>query len=274
MLVGYPNPLMTCCPLLPSLCPGQAAYQAGKEIWQSEWGPLNIYPAGLPDLDTALLLARSISEHINFMGVVSWSHWQAVTVCYPYACANTSAVQFGLVRAEWPLSDPRPLFYSKQYFVTMHFSRWIRPGMLVRQVIGERGRHMCTAVDERQGRLVVVLSNPYRYPMNITIEKNLTRLVCPLLGAARGGGGGGGAGGWLGGRGAGKRAEKSPQGDYPASMSVRRFSTSARENHKFVGAQSLDLCRQDYAVWLPRRSVATILIESPRGGGPMAARKV
>ena len=125
----------------------------------------------MPDLTVSLLLARIITEHINFLGVAAWSHWQAVTICRRASCFRTRKFFWGVIRLDTPLYPLKPLFYSKQYFVTMHFSRWIRPGMRVYSVADEHwGRFTCVAVDESSGRFVTVLTNQEIFPINRVVE--------------------------------------------------------------------------------------------------------
>ena len=56
---------------------------------QSEWGILNPKLGELEDLPASLLLGRSISEHINLLCVLAWSHWQAMDQCAEGPCIET-----------------------------------------------------------------------------------------------------------------------------------------------------------------------------------------
>ena len=132
----------------------------------------------MPDLTVSLLLARIITEHINFLGVAAWSHWQAVTICRKASCFRTRRFYWGVIRLDKPLYPLKPLFYSRQYFVTMQFSRWIRPGMRVYSVGDEHwGRFTCVAVDESAGRFVTVLTNQETFPIDRVVE--LPQGLCP-----------------------------------------------------------------------------------------------
>ena len=199
---------------------------------QTEWGPLSLVDENVPDLPISLLLARTISEHINFLGVEAWSHWQAVTMCWAAPCNQTEREQWGLVRLEWTIDPSKPLFFSKQYYVTMQFSRWIRPGTRVYRVDDTYwGRYTCLAVDEVKGRFIAVLTNPREYPME--------RVVTPPDGFC---------------------PQISPGGQKP---SVVRwvYQTTAADNFRLVHSGVRSGCPENVSVVVEPMSVTTVILE-------------
>ena len=73
-----------------------------------------------------------------------------------------------------------PLFMSKQYYVTMHFSKWIRPGDSVYRVKGLTGRYMAASLNAEKTRLTVVMTNQRSDPKRFTLSLPLPGFSCYL----------------------------------------------------------------------------------------------
>ena len=282
----------------------QAAAAAGKQIWQSEWGPLAMLPTDVSDMELALVLARSICEHINFLGVVAWSHWQAVDSCWdPHTCARQ---QWGLVRILPPcgaedgtrrpgfagrkILSPEPsaskltggnqalsgeasrdevylmevsprqgedsgrnlsqpvsaqsevtcvgheepsqtsgrLFLSKQYFATLHFSRWIPHGAKIYRIKGSAGQFVCTAVNQRENQFVVVVANQEKMPVVVWLRHPLPEAACSPWRKQR--------------------------------VHVRKYRTSTAEDHVMYESTTLPSCPPVLTMWVAPMSIVTVVL--------------
>lgn len=53
----------------------QVASSLGKDLWQTEWGPVGYYGV---DVQFAILLARCVCQHVNFLKASAWFLWQAL----------------------------------------------------------------------------------------------------------------------------------------------------------------------------------------------------
>lgn len=114
----------------------------------SEYGPLN--HTGSPHA-VALAVARHITLDLNDLHPSAWCYWQAL---------EAPGSLWGLLQTPLRLNSPTPiaLHLTKQYFVLMHFSRWIRQGFKVYSNEGLRD-FLVTAVDPLGTTVVVVLTN-------------------------------------------------------------------------------------------------------------------
>lgn len=142
----------------------------GKKLWMSEYGPLNWNG---DEHDVALAVGRHITLDINDLHPSAWCYWQAL---------EAPGSLWGLLQT--PLvygTSPFAVDLKKQYYVLMHFSRWIRQGFKVFRNEGLRD-FLVTAVDPLGTTIVVVLTNTSG--RNKDVEYDLS-LVAPRLRGSR-----------------------------------------------------------------------------------------
>jgi len=115
------------------------AAAAGKEVWQTETGPLNIKSKGL---DNYLHIAGTIVKDLKEMQAVVWTDWQAVSLDDGW----------GL----W-LYNIGARTYDKQktFYLRKQFSKYIKPGYTIIQSNG----NSIAALNSTNTELVVVLVN-------------------------------------------------------------------------------------------------------------------
>ncbi|KAH7302051.1 hypothetical protein KP509_23G054100 [Ceratopteris richardii] len=95
----------------------EASESVGKKIWMSEYGPLNWHGE---DIDVALGLGRHISLDLNELQASAWCYWQALEMPGSF---------WGLIQTSFTYDvEPKSLIITKQYYVLMQFTKWIRPG--------------------------------------------------------------------------------------------------------------------------------------------------
>lgn len=98
----------------------EAAARSGKKIWMSEYGPLNWRGE---EIDVALGLGRHITLDLNELQASAWCYWQALEM---------PGSLWGLLQSPFSYDvHPINLTISKQYYVFMQFTKWIRPGFQV-----------------------------------------------------------------------------------------------------------------------------------------------
>ncbi|KAG0584644.1 hypothetical protein KC19_3G225400 [Ceratodon purpureus] len=142
----------------------------GKKLWMSEYGPLNWNG---DEHDAALGVAKHITLDINDLHPSAWCYWQAL---------EAPGSLWGLLHT--PLvygTSPFAVDLKKQYYVLMHFSRWIRQGFKVFSNEGLRD-FLVTAVDPLGTTVVVVLTNTSG--RNKDVEYDLS-VVAPRLRGSR-----------------------------------------------------------------------------------------
>ncbi|CAI5485041.1 unnamed protein product [Closterium sp. Yama58-4] len=127
-----------------------SAARIGKEVWQSEWGPIDIYGT---DLQLAMYMARTATEHINIMGVAAWYYWMAVE-------PNTHG--WGLIRFLGDCGEnveSMKLTFSKQYYVMKHFTRAVPVGARI-VVMEQKCEHgVVVAYSPQHRRLAILVTN-------------------------------------------------------------------------------------------------------------------
>lgn len=119
----------------------------GKKLWMSEYGPLNWNG---DEWDAALGVARHITLDINDMHPSAWCYWQALEAPGSLWGLLHTPLVYGV--------SPITVDIKKQYYVLMHFSRWIRQGFKVYRNEGLRD-FLVTAVDPLGTTVIVVLTN-------------------------------------------------------------------------------------------------------------------
>lgn len=121
--------------------------RAKKSLWQTEWGPLGILGS---DMELALLLGRTIVQHINILQVEAWLHWQVV---------QWPNYGWGLIRTPFSYSLPFTMFVSRQYWVTKHFSQWIKQGSYIVKLRAACSDCVVAAYHPRRKLLTITVVN-------------------------------------------------------------------------------------------------------------------
>ena len=143
------------------------AAKQGVSVAMSEWGPLNY--EGLSDLGVALTMALKIILDMNVMRVVAWSYWLAVG-------ASSVPPHWGLLSTSYVYGNNVVLTKNKQYYVMMHFSRWIRPGSLVMRMNTRSCQGgLVVTYNARQNQLVLVLAHYGVTERTITFDMSSLR---------------------------------------------------------------------------------------------------
>ena len=158
------------CALAPFSQVNRNVAAKGKKLWMSEYGPLNWNG---DEYDVALAVGRHITLDVNDLHPSAWCYWQAL---------EAPGSLWGLLQT--PLvygTSPFAVDLKKQYYVLMHFSRWIRQGFKVFRNEGLRD-FLVTAVDPLGTTVVVVLTNTS--DRNKDVEYDLS-LVAPRLRGSR-----------------------------------------------------------------------------------------
>eukprot|EP00250_Pteridium_aquilinum_P010773 c19620_g1_i1 orf=33-1832(+) len=97
-----------------------ACASIGKKIWMSEYGPLNWRGE---DIDVALGLGRHIALDLNELQASAWCYWQVLEL---------PGSLWGLLQTSFTYDvQPINLTISKQFYVFMQFTKWIRPGFQI-----------------------------------------------------------------------------------------------------------------------------------------------
>ncbi|CAI5516840.1 unnamed protein product [Closterium sp. Naga37s-1] len=128
----------------------ETAASIGKEVWQSEWGPIDTLGT---DLQLAMYMARTVTEHINIMGVAAWYYWMAV---------EPKNRGWGLVRFNGDCGesvDSIVLAFSKQYYVMKHFARAVPPGARIVDMVTKCEHGVVAAYSPQHKRLTILVTN-------------------------------------------------------------------------------------------------------------------
>ena len=152
----------------------QLANRVGKRVWQTEYGPLGV--EGRDETGVALEIARCIMLDVNQMRVSAWAYWQALE--------QTNGGFWGLINATYTYDVPFSYHIAKQYYILMHFSKWIRPGAHIFAVEERHRQTIVAALDCKESRVIVVAANAQEAEVARTIH--LTDLQCfesPILAA-------------------------------------------------------------------------------------------
>ncbi|GJP38213.1 hypothetical protein CLOM_g22680 [Closterium sp. NIES-68] len=130
----------------------EAAAALGKEVWQSEWGPIDVFGT---DMQLAMYMARTVTEHINILGVAAWYYWMAVE--------GPNRV-WGLIRWKGECKDGEgadgmDLMISKQYHVMKHFTRAVPPGARIVKMSQKCEHGVVAAYSPEHRRVAMVVTN-------------------------------------------------------------------------------------------------------------------
>ncbi|TPX46071.1 hypothetical protein SeLEV6574_g03453 [Synchytrium endobioticum] len=139
------------------------ARSVGKKVWQSELGTAGtgMQPVqyGIRQLG-AIGLARNIIADVYFIGVTAWCYWQVM-----------DQGDWGLYYCQY--LSPGVCNRSKQYYVMMQFSKWLRPGMDIINVPQNDDPNVLLARSRSTNRLVVVAinqkSSAATYAINVSL---------------------------------------------------------------------------------------------------------
>ena len=116
-----------------------AATAQGKEVWQSESGPLWVNVWGI---DNHLVMASRIIDDLKNMKAVAWADWQALD----------GGDVWGLIRYD---DTNKTYVKGKNYYVRKQFSKYIKPGYTVVY----SNESTIAALNPANNELVVVLVN-------------------------------------------------------------------------------------------------------------------
>ncbi|KAJ7518265.1 hypothetical protein O6H91_21G061600 [Diphasiastrum complanatum] len=142
----------------------------GKKLWMSEYGPLSWVGE---ELDIALAVGRHITLDLNDLQPSAWCYWQALEV---------SGSSWGLLTAPFSYEQkPFVVSLSKQYFVMMHFTRWIRPGFQIFDNASLKDT-LVIASNLSGSSLVLVGTNTSNYNKDIRVD--LSDLASGLAGTS------------------------------------------------------------------------------------------
>ncbi|MEJ7830655.1 MAG: RICIN domain-containing protein, partial [Segetibacter sp.] len=131
----------------------QAAYAQGKEIWQTESGPLEIYATGM---DNYLIMASRIITDLKELKAVAWADWQAVS----------TDDRWGL----WTYDITAKTYQKvKPYYIRKQFSKYIKPGYS----IVYSNENTVAALSPSNNELVVVLVNTSASSVSYKLDMNL-----------------------------------------------------------------------------------------------------
>lgn len=113
----------------------------GKEVWQSETGPLSVNASGL---DNHLVVAQRILTDLRDMKPVVWCDWQLMTDQDPV---------WGLIPANY---SNQTYYKAKSYYVRMQCSRFIKQGYTI---IESNNGNTVAAINPEGTELVIVVCN-------------------------------------------------------------------------------------------------------------------
>lgn len=120
-----------------------------KKLWQSEAGPMNL--GSQSELTVALRIGLNIILDVNQMHVSAWVYWQALEV--------PSDNFWGLLKGPFDLSGPFDVEIQKQYYIVLHFSRWIREGCQILKMPIALDDHVLASYDPKKLLLSVIVIN-------------------------------------------------------------------------------------------------------------------
>lgn len=124
----------------------------GKELWQSETGPLSVSASGLAN---HLLVAQRIITDLKQMKPVVWLDWQLMTDRDPH---------WGLIPADY---NNQTYYKAKSYYVRMQCSRFIKQGYTI---IETNQPNVIAALDPSGTEVVVVVCNEGASTQNLNID--------------------------------------------------------------------------------------------------------
>lgn len=122
-----------------------------KDVHVSEWGPQYLKGS---EFDVALIMGRIMNMDVNVLGALSWSYWQAVEsyVGEPY---------WGLLYTSEMDPFPREIYFRKQYYIMMQFSKWIVPGSRIIRTHWSCNAGLLAVYQSKVKRIVLVVTNEY-----------------------------------------------------------------------------------------------------------------
>jgi O-glycosyl hydrolase len=127
----------------------KAAMAQGKEVWQTESGPLWDKETGI---DNYLVMGSRIIDDLKDMKAVAWADWQAMS----------NENHWGL----WRYNDSSKTYVKlKSYYVRKQFSKYLKPGC----TIVNSSANTIAALNAANNELVIVLIN--RDTMNTVSHK-------------------------------------------------------------------------------------------------------
>lgn len=130
-----------------------AASAQGKEIWQTESGPLWVSQTGI---DNYLVMASRIIDDMKNMKAVVWTDWQAIS----------TDDRWGL----WTYNITNQTYTKvKPYYIRKQFSKYLKPGYTVVY----SNENTIAALNPDNNELVIVLVNAASSNVSYKVDLNL-----------------------------------------------------------------------------------------------------
>ncbi|GJP51466.1 hypothetical protein CLOM_g10633 [Closterium sp. NIES-68] len=145
-----------------------AARRLGKPLWQTEWGPVNVRGS---EMQIACLMARTIIQHVNLMGVEAWYHWLALQQPNPSG--------WGLIWQGFSYREPFRPVVTKQFWAMLHFTRWMPPGSLPILVRSECQHTVLAVYSPVKHTLAVTVVNQEKRARNLAVQISGYHLLVP-----------------------------------------------------------------------------------------------
>lgn len=131
----------------------EAAKAQGKEVWQTETGPLWVNETGI---DNYLVMANRIIDDLKNMKAVGWADWQAMD----------GGDYWGLLK----YNDSTKTFVKlKSYHIRKQFSKYLKPGY----TIVNSSANTIAALNPANNELVIVLINRNTTSVSHKVHLNL-----------------------------------------------------------------------------------------------------
>ena len=130
-----------------------AAAAQGKEVWQTESGPIGVSQTGI---DNYMVMASRIISDLKDMRAVVWTDWQAISV----------DDRWGL----WTYNITNQTYTKvKPYYIRKQFSKYIKPGYTIVYSNG----NTIAALNPANNELVIVLVNTAASKVSYKVDLNL-----------------------------------------------------------------------------------------------------
>lgn len=152
----------------------KSAQQLGKDVVVSEWTFLR--HAG-SDLDLGLLMARTITESVNYMGASAFVYWQAID----------KTPRFSLITVNWDMAQRNsyPHVVLKKFWVMKHFTSFAPPGSIPLLPGSSTGCEHCVTAfyNPKNASLALFITNQQgsstdlRFSLDFTAQQPAVALV-------------------------------------------------------------------------------------------------
>lgn len=149
----------------------KSAQQLGNDVWMTEWTFLK--HAG-SDLDLGLVMARTITETVNYMGASAFVYWQAID----------KTPRFSLININWDMTQRNsyPHVVLKKFWVLKHFTSFAPPGSIPLLPGSSTGCEHCVTAffDPKSNRLALFVTNQNASSQDLTFSLQGFRVTEPV----------------------------------------------------------------------------------------------